>query len=317
MAKDYLHNHPEFPELLRIVSEETGIQSVLVEKDYWIMHCLYGLQKMELVLQMKGGTSLSKGHGLIQRFSEDIDILIEPPENCQVYTGKNHDKQKHRDSRKNYYDWLAKTIEIDGILDIKRDEEFDDTKKYRSGGIRLHYKSHFGLPKDIKEGILLEVGFDDVKPNEPKTISSWAYDRAKDKIQILDNRAIDVPCYCAGYTLVEKLQTISTKFRNHQENGLKNFPKNFIRHYYDVYCLLGNEDIQQFIGTEDYLKHKADRFPSADNKNIAENEAFIFSNEETYHLYKEQYQKSLSLYYNDKPTFEEIISRIKDNAARL
>ena len=43
------------------------------------MHCLYGLQQLGLTFELKGGTSLSKGHKTIDRFSEDIDILIEPP----------------------------------------------------------------------------------------------------------------------------------------------------------------------------------------------------------------------------------------------
>jgi len=77
--ESYLHDHPDFPALLRIVSEEKSIVPALVEKDYWIMHCLYGLKKMGLSFELKGGTSLSKGFGLIHRFSEDIDIRIAPP----------------------------------------------------------------------------------------------------------------------------------------------------------------------------------------------------------------------------------------------
>lgn len=44
----YLHNHHEFNDLVRIVADEMGIPAVLVEKDYWIMHCLYGLQKQDM-----------------------------------------------------------------------------------------------------------------------------------------------------------------------------------------------------------------------------------------------------------------------------
>jgi hypothetical protein len=42
----------------------------------------------------------------------------------------------------------------------------------------------------IKDGILLEVWFDDITPNFPKTISSWAYDFAVSKVPIIDNRAV-------------------------------------------------------------------------------------------------------------------------------
>src|SRR5882757_1701569 len=76
VSADFLHNHPAFPDLIRIVAKERGIDPALVEKDYWIMHCLYGLQQLGMTFQLKGGTSLSKGHKAIDRFSEDIDILI-------------------------------------------------------------------------------------------------------------------------------------------------------------------------------------------------------------------------------------------------
>jgi Nucleotidyl transferase AbiEii toxin, Type IV TA system len=78
MSRDHLHNHPDFPDLIRIVAREKSIDPALVEKDYWIMHCLYGLQQLGMKFELKGGTSLSKGFQIINRFSEDIDIRIEP-----------------------------------------------------------------------------------------------------------------------------------------------------------------------------------------------------------------------------------------------
>jgi Nucleotidyl transferase AbiEii toxin, Type IV TA system len=95
MSADFLHNHPEFPDLIRIVAEQKGIDPALVQKDYWIMHCLYGLQQLGLTFELKGGTSLSKGFQIINRFSEDIDIRIEPPKGRDVKTGRNHDKPAH------------------------------------------------------------------------------------------------------------------------------------------------------------------------------------------------------------------------------
>jgi len=304
----FLHNHSEFSDLIRIVSEQMGIDPALVEKDYWIMHCLHGLQTMGLKFELKGGTSLSKGLGLIHRFSEDIDIRIEPPLELEVKTGRNHDKESHIQSRKNFYDWLADEIKIDGIESVVRDIEFDD-EKYRSGGIRLNYKSTTNQIAGLKDGILLELGFDDITPNFPRTISSWAYNFAKDKVDIINNRAKDVACYHARYTLVEKLQAISTKFRKQQEDGT--MPKNFMRHYYDVYCLLQDKDVLAFIGTDEYKAHKARRFPKADNQNIAENEAFILSNEDTLKLYEAAYNSTSALYYKEQPSLKEMLNKIK------
>lgn len=79
VAEQFLHELEDFKELLLVVSREKSIQRQLVEKDYWIMHCLFGLQSLGLKFELKGGTSLSKGYAIIKRFSEDIDVRIEPP----------------------------------------------------------------------------------------------------------------------------------------------------------------------------------------------------------------------------------------------
>ena len=84
----FLHDHPNFLDLIRQVGQERGIVPYLVEKDYWLMHSLWCLQQQGWSFQLKGGTSLSKGFHLIQRFSEDIDLRIEPPADHKVNTGK-------------------------------------------------------------------------------------------------------------------------------------------------------------------------------------------------------------------------------------
>lgn len=60
--------------------------------------------------------------------------------------------------------------------------------------------SIYGSVPGLKDGILLEVGFDDVAPNTPRDISSWAYDFAANRVEVIDNRALVVPCCHPGYT---------------------------------------------------------------------------------------------------------------------
>jgi len=315
MPRDFLHNHRQFADLIRIVAAERNIVPVLVEKDYWIMQSLYGLQQLGLTFQLKGGTSLSKGYGLIHRFSEDIDIRIEPPADWKVMAGRNHDKPAHAESRKAFFDRLAATIAIDGVQAVERDEAFDDVPRYRNGGIRLLYPTANGAVEGLKDGILLEVGFDDVAPNSPRGISSWAYDYAVSRVEILDNRALAVPCYHPGYTLVEKLQAIATKFRQQQATG--QFPPNFMRHYADVASLLQDEAVQAFVGTPEYLAHKAKRFPAADNPVIAENEAFTLTDSNTRARLQTAYAASSALYYNRQPAFATLLAQIANWATRL
>jgi hypothetical protein len=311
---DHLHDHPQFADLIRIVAAEKSIIPALIEKDYWIMHCLYGLQRLGLTFQLKGGTSLSKGFHAINRFSEDIDIRVEPPPDRDVKTGRNQTKPAQVQSRKAFYDWLASTIRIDGIDEVARDTAFDN-KDFFSAGIRLHYATVTERLPGLREGVLLELGFDDVTPNIAKDISSWAYDYAAGKVDIIDNRAKGVACYDPRYTFVEKLQTISTKFRKQQESTES--PVEFMRHYYDVHGLLQRPDVQAFIGTDAYKTHKTRRFPRADNQNIAHNEAFILSNAATRKVYEEAYVASSVLYYGNKPTFQQILDEIKKWIDRL
>jgi hypothetical protein len=314
---EYLHDHKEFASLINILADEKKIEAGLIEKDYWIMHVLCGLKKQGFQFELKGGTSLSKGHKLIHRFSEDIDIHIKPPESFGINENSNNCKENNVKKRKEFYDWLAKEIKLPGIISVERDTAFDDTYCYRSGGIRLNYKNVVNKVAGIKDGILLEAGFDDVTPNAPVSISSWAFDRALDlKVDAKDNRAIDIICYHPGYTLVEKLQTIATKFRNEQSSGNKGV--NFMRQYYDVFCLLGSPEVLDFIGTEGYQVHKKKRFPTVDYAiPINKNEAFLLSSKEIRADFMTRYKTTAALYYQGQPDFDVLVERIAKYIGKL
>lgn len=75
---DFLHNDREiFSQAVNLVSSKKGIRSEIVEKDYYVTVILKFLSERLPFIVFKGGTSLSKCHGAIKRFSEDIDITID------------------------------------------------------------------------------------------------------------------------------------------------------------------------------------------------------------------------------------------------
>ena len=108
----FVHELSDAKDLFQIIANEKKIDPYLVEKDYWIMHALWGLQKQGFSFELKGGTSLSKGYGIINRFSEDIDIRIEPDPEYNVKIGKNHDKPAHIETRRQFFDRLENKISI-------------------------------------------------------------------------------------------------------------------------------------------------------------------------------------------------------------
>lgn len=66
-------------DILNQATELTGLPAVAIEKDWWVTLCLnasFSLPYSEHIV-FKGGTSLSKGWNLIERFSEDIDLAID------------------------------------------------------------------------------------------------------------------------------------------------------------------------------------------------------------------------------------------------
>ena len=74
----YLHkNNEQFLNAIELAYEQTGIMAQAIEKDYYVTMLLRLLSEKMPYIVFKGGTSLSKCHKVIQRFSEDIDITID------------------------------------------------------------------------------------------------------------------------------------------------------------------------------------------------------------------------------------------------
>jgi hypothetical protein len=93
---------------------------------------------------------------------------------------------------------------------------------------------------------------------------------------------------------------------------------NYMRQYYDVYSLLGNETVQAFIGTEEYLEHKEKRFPDDDlTIPVHKNEAFLLSDPAIRGQFQKRYEERKSLYYKGQPPFEDILKRVHQYIDKL
>lgn len=75
---EFLHNDKEtFSQAINLVTNKNAIRPEIVEKDYYVTMILRLLSERLPFIVFKGGTSLSKCHKAIKRFSEDIDITID------------------------------------------------------------------------------------------------------------------------------------------------------------------------------------------------------------------------------------------------
>ena len=230
----FIHDDRDFRDLVRIVARDRGLSTGLVEKDYWVTHALWAVTRLGLDVWFKGGTSLSKGFGLIQRFSEDLDLRIEqgtrtdlPP--VASWTSENSGRVAQRRA---FFEALGSTLVVPGAsvgLDVGTID-----KRARGAEYRVLYPGRFlqDLGDAMRPFVLLEVGAARVLPFVPRHLTSFLHDWLEQRGQIAgytDNRPRDVRCVHPLVTLLEKLDGISRRYaRTPME------PASFVRHYEDA-----------------------------------------------------------------------------------
>jgi len=237
----FVHDDPDWNQLLTIVAGAVDRPIALVEKDYWVTHTLWSMLSQGFNVWFKGGTSLSKGFDLIERFSEDIDVrmdagttgLTEP-----IVSWKNT-KKKGVEQRDAWFNAIASDLVVPGCT-VERDYEGSD-RKVRGASIRVLYPALHGdqLPGAMREFVLLEVGRARVTPYVEVDLSSWVHDHLASIGQLEDfedNRPRGLWCIHPWVTCLEKLDAIAVRF----DKG-KPAP-DFVRHYEDAARILRAHD---------------------------------------------------------------------------
>ena len=224
----------EFADLLEIVAAERGLRRSIVEKDYWVTHALWALSVGGFEVWFKGGTSLSKGFGLIERFSEDLDLKVEPGGVTALPAVSNWKSEgaKATAERRAYFDAFTRAFNVPGCkvaLDVASID-----KAWRGASLRVAYPSVYPgeLPPEVSDHILLEVGSARVTPYVPRDITSWVHqklDASGIGAEFDDNRARGVRCVHPLVTLLEKLDALRRRFPNEEAA-----PQTFVRHYEDA-----------------------------------------------------------------------------------
>jgi Nucleotidyl transferase AbiEii toxin, Type IV TA system len=231
-------NAEEFADLVQIIVGETGMGRSIIEKDYWVTHVLWALSISGLDVWFKGGTSLSKGFGLIERFSEDLDLKIEPASVGALPSVSSWKSEgtKATAERRAFFEQLPKVLAVPGCtIEIER-ETID--KSWRGANLRVLYPGLFlgELPSAISGNVRLEVGSARVTPHVAQDLTSWIHEKLVSTnllAEFGDNRAKGVRCVHPLVTLLEKLDALHRRFPND-----KVVPAAFVRHYEDAARLI-------------------------------------------------------------------------------
>jgi predicted nucleotidyltransferase component of viral defense system len=219
-----------------------GIPEIFIEKDYWVTYALHQLFHSEIkdLIVFKGGTSLSKCYNVIQRFSEDIDIVVVKND------GDSGNALKER--LKDVTNVIDKSI-----LDVVP----DDPNTNKKGSIR---KIIYSFPKvgvngtygEVRENIALEVShMGNTEPNHVKQIRTLIADYIKttpstELIAQFGLEDFEVRALAVERTLCEKI--ISLVRFSYTENPLEDL-SNKVRHTYDLTLLMKLDTIKNFVNS--------------------------------------------------------------------
>ena len=212
----FVHEDDAFQELIAIVAGELRLTRGLVEKDYWVTHALWALQDAGFEVWFKGGTSLSKGFDLIQRFSEDLDLKVEPGGVGGMPRVSNwkSDGKKATAERRAYFTRLAELLPVAGATVALDPDAVDPT--WRGANLRVEYpckhQHELGIMLPF---VRLEVGVARVTPFLQRDMTSFVHEKLAQLGELgkfRDNRPRGMRCVHPLVTLLEKLDAIRGRF---------------------------------------------------------------------------------------------------------
>ena len=137
------HEAHDFADLVAVVAARRRLAPALVEKDYWVTHVLWGLHRLGLEIWFKGGTSLSKGFGLIERFSEDLDLKVEPGSVKALTSVKNWKGEgtKAVKERRDHFGALLDQLRIPGVVAAPDPDYEDPSSAARSSALPIQERT--------------------------------------------------------------------------------------------------------------------------------------------------------------------------------
>lgn len=232
----------EFEPTLDAVAERLGISPTAVEKDYWVSQVLHILETAfpdDFIF--KGGTSLSKGYGIVERFSEDIDVLVLPGNRGRGAVDKLMKEMGH-----------AAAAGVDGETSGAGAE----TGRHRA--YTVSYPATRAPTSLIATSVLLEMGVrGGPHPHEPVAIGSLLGDALRDagtdlaEFEDLEPFAVEV--LHPARTLLEKLVHIHGLVVELAADDARLPHPRCGRHFYDVDQLLGDERVLELLRDRDQV----------------------------------------------------------------
>ena len=245
------------------IANNTGMSAFAVEKDWWVVQTLAIVFEMEIGkhLVFKGGTSLSKAWGLINRFSEDIDLAVD--RSYFGYEGELTKRERTNLRRETsayistiLFPELKERFKQKGLGDIEFKMVEAESRDQDPRIIEIYYPNVIASPGYLKPRVQLEIGGRSLRePFEVKDFSSLIDEHYKG--QDYAQGVIAIPTVIPERTFLEKIFLLHEEFQRPKEKARVD---RLSRHLYDIYMLSKTEYADNAIHNqglyETIVKHR-------------------------------------------------------------
>lgn len=308
--------------IINQVSTKTGLLPVAVEKDLWVMIALQAIFSTEIGphLVFKGGTSLSKAWGIIERFSEDIDLAID-----RTFFGFEGDlnRTQIKNLRKascKYVDeklpmLLKEALLKNGVkefeLSVTEFEESDTDPL----ALELRYNSLVEQQEYLQPRILIEISSRSlIEPFENRELSS-VISQVYPGEKFIDKPAL-IPTVTPTRTLIEKMFLLHEEFQKPKDREIKS--ERMTRHLYDLSRLMDTDFLEKAIENKELYRtiiahrSKLTRVSWVDySKHNYKTLDFIPPLEIIGEYEKDYLAMKESMFYGKTQSFESLIKKLK------
>jgi hypothetical protein len=318
-------------ELFEQTAQQTGMEAVIVEKDFWVCWTLKELFRLPTIgkhLIFKGGTSLSKVFKVIERFSEDIDVSIDRGwlgfggANEPEAGGSNKEKQRRIEAlrvacQQKIAAELLPALEAAIKAKARQTDQWSlhaDDEDPDQQTLLFDYPTSFAPDATgyVRRMVKIEMGARaDHWPCEAKTVTPYV---AEQFPQGFKEPSGEVKVLSAERTFWEKATILHAEFHRPAD---KPMPDRFSRHYCDFHELI-RKGVAKSATTKPELlarvaQHKSLFFKSSWAKydEAIKGTLRISPPEQRVKALREDYAKMEQMFFGEPPKFDQIIALLR------
>lgn len=308
------------------VAANEGLPPIAIEKDFWVTLVLASVFELDQAENMvfKGGTSLSKGWNLIQRFSEDVDLAVD--RKAFGFDGKLGSSKRTR-LRKSIREFVLEELTPELMNNLREKEADVEVEVWESENsdedpstIEVRFPAVTESVTYLPPRVLIEINARSlIEPNEEKELTPLVGSLFP-QLDI-DLIPVNIPCVLPRRTFLEKVFLLHEEF---QKNPDEMRAERLSRHLYDVEAIMDTDHGKEALTDEelyrDIVHHREHltKINGIDYKKHLPGTINLVPPETSIKQWQDDYREMQeSMIHGDSVSFDKLIDRMKELMERI